>query len=135
MLNIVASFFRPTIPPSKDDVLQRKTRTKQECFSLHGNNFPLFFETIHRAAMAGCKPNRNTAQGNALGRKGIAILRSERAKGMGRIASELPPAALSERKLLSSLTPRVLPWAIYLLGLRPVITQKDNPNNIPTAPL
>lgn len=87
--------------------------------------FLYFLQAIHRAAMAGCKPNRNTAQGNALGRKGIAILRSERAKGMGRIASELPPAALSERKLLSSLTPRVLPWAIYLLGLRPVIAHKD----------
>lgn len=43
MLNIVASFFRFTIPPSKNDVLQRKTRTKQKCFSLHGNNVPLFF--------------------------------------------------------------------------------------------
>lgn len=52
MLNIVASFFRLTIPPSKDDDLQRKTRTKLECFSLHGNNLPLFFETIHRTEMA-----------------------------------------------------------------------------------
>lgn len=52
MLNIVASFFRFTIPSSKDDVLQRKTGTKQKCFSLHGNNLPLFFETIHRVAMA-----------------------------------------------------------------------------------
>lgn len=51
MLNIVASFFRPTIPPSKDDVLQRKIRTKQKYFSLHGNSVPLFFETIHRVAM------------------------------------------------------------------------------------
>lgn len=53
MLNIVASFFRPTIPSSKDDVLQRKTRTKQKCFSLHGNSVPLFFEAIHRVAIAG----------------------------------------------------------------------------------
>lgn len=52
MLNIVASFFRLTIPSSKDDDLQRKTRTKQKYFSLHGNNLPLFFEAIHRAAMA-----------------------------------------------------------------------------------
>ena len=71
-------------------------------------------------AKTGWKPNGNTAQGNTLGRNGITILRSERAKGMGRIANELLPAALSERKLLSSLTPRVLPWAIFLLGLRPV---------------
>ncbi len=57
-------------------------------------------------AKTGWKPNKNTAQGDALGRNGIAILRSERAKGMGRVASELPPAALSERKILSSLTPQ-----------------------------
>lgn len=53
MLNIIASFFRPTIPSSKDDVLQRKIRTKQKYFSLHGNSVSLFFETIHRVAMAG----------------------------------------------------------------------------------
>ncbi len=29
MLNIVASFFRPTIPPSKDDVLQQKYESKE----------------------------------------------------------------------------------------------------------
>lgn len=62
MLNIVASFFRLTIPPSKNDVLQRKTRTKQKCFFLHGNNLPLFFETIHRVAMTERKQNRNIAQ-------------------------------------------------------------------------
>ena len=64
MLNIVASFFRFTIPPSKNDVLQRKTRTKQKCFSLHGNNVPLFLQSIHRAAMAGRSPKRNIAQRN-----------------------------------------------------------------------
>ena len=52
MLNIVASFFRLTIPSFIDDVLQRKTRTKQKCFFLHGNNLPLFFEAIHRAEIA-----------------------------------------------------------------------------------
>lgn len=62
MLNIVASFFRFTIPPSKNDDLQRKTGTKQKCFSLHGNNLPLFFETIHRAAMTEQKPKRNITQ-------------------------------------------------------------------------
>ena len=80
-------------------------------------------------AKTGWKPNGNTAQGNALGKNWVAILRSERAKEMGRIANKLPPAALSERKLLSSLTPRVLPWAIFLLGLRPVFAHKDNPKN------
>ncbi len=59
MLNIVASFFRLTIPSSKDEVLQRKTRTEQKCFFLHGNKFPRFFETIHRATMAEQKQNRN----------------------------------------------------------------------------
>lgn len=62
MLNIVASFFRFTIPSSKNDDLQRKTGTKQKCFSLHGNNLPLFFETIHRAAMTEQKPKRNITQ-------------------------------------------------------------------------
>jgi len=73
----------------------------------------------------GLKAQWEYSPGQRPGEEGIAILRSERAKGMGRIASELPPAALSECKLLSSLTPRVVPWAIYLLGLRPVITHKD----------
>lgn len=58
MLNIVASFFRLTIPSSKNDVLQRKTRTKQKCFFLHGNNFHLFFEAIHRAEMTEQKPKK-----------------------------------------------------------------------------
>lgn len=58
MLNIVASFFRFTIPPSKNDVLQRKTRTKQKCFSLHGNNVPLFF-AIHPS---GCNDGEKAKQ-------------------------------------------------------------------------
>lgn len=62
MLNIVASFFRFTIPPSKNDVLQRKTRTKQKYFSLHGNNFPLFFQFIKHPEKAEQKPNRNITQ-------------------------------------------------------------------------
>lgn len=62
MLNIVAAFFRLTIPSSKNDVLQRKTRTKQKCFFLHGNNFPLFFETIHRAEMTEQKPKKIITQ-------------------------------------------------------------------------
>lgn len=55
MLNIVASFFRFTIPPSKNDVLQRKTRTKQKYFSLHGNNFPLFFVNHPSGCNSGVK--------------------------------------------------------------------------------
>lgn len=62
MLNIVASFFRPTIPSSKDDVLQRKTRTKQKCFSLHGNSVPLFFQFIKHPEKAEQKPNKNITQ-------------------------------------------------------------------------
>ena len=62
MLNIVASFFRFTIPPSKNDVLQRKTRTKQKCFSLHGNSVPLFFQFIKHPEKAEQKPNKNVAQ-------------------------------------------------------------------------
>ena len=58
MLNNVASFFRFTIPPSKNDVLQRKTRTKQKCFSLHGNNVPLFF-AIHPS---GCNDGEKAKQ-------------------------------------------------------------------------
>lgn len=63
MLNIVASFFRPTIPSSKNDVLQRKTRKKQKCFSLHGNNFPLFLVNHPSGCNDGRKPNGNKAQG------------------------------------------------------------------------
>ena len=96
--------------------LQEMTEQKQNRNIVQGT-----VELPWLQAKTGWKPNGNTAQGNTLGRNGIAILRSERAKGMERIASELPPAALSERKLLSSLTPSVLPWAIFLLGLRPVI--------------
>ena len=73
----------------------------------------------------GLKARQEYSPGQRPGDEWDSYLRSERAKGMGRIASELPPAALSERKLLSSLTPRVLPWAIFLLGLRPVIAHKD----------
>ena len=38
-----------------------------------------------------------------------------------RVSISLAPVALTARQLVNEHTPRVLPWAVFLLGLRPVI--------------
>ena len=38
-----------------------------------------------------------------------------------RTSISLSPVALTARQLVNELTPRVLPWAVFLLGLRPVL--------------
>ena len=38
-------------------------------------------------------------------------------------SSSLAPVALTARQLVNELTPRVLPWAVIPLGLRPVIAR------------
>ena len=35
--------------------------------------------------------------------------------------TSLSPVALTARQLVNELTPRVLPWAVFPLGLRPVL--------------
>ena len=38
-----------------------------------------------------------------------------------RVNTSLAPVALTARQLVNELTPRVLPWAVFPLGLRPVL--------------
>ncbi len=38
-----------------------------------------------------------------------------------RVSTSLAPVALTARQLVNELTPRVLPWAVFPLGLRPVL--------------
>ena len=40
-----------------------------------------------------------------------------------RTSISLSPVALTARQLVNELTPRVLPWAVFLLGLRPVLAR------------
>ena len=41
----------------------------------------------------------------------------------GRTSISLAPFALTARQLVNELKPRVIPWAVFLLGLRPVIAR------------
>jgi|GEM_PF-6267665 len=40
-----------------------------------------------------------------------------------RVSISLAPVALTARQLVNELTPRVLPWAVFPLGLRPVLAR------------
>ena len=77
-------------------------------------------QTISRAATAGRSPNRIIAQGITLGGILLLFCALKEQKEVANTHRKIIPIALSERKLLGSLFPRVLPWAVILLGLRPV---------------
>ena len=74
-------------------------------------------------AMTGRSPNRNIAHGNTLGVSELSNLRSERAAGVSSLAILPIPFALSERKIVFQFLPRVLPWAVFLLGFQPAIAR------------
>ena len=72
-------------------------------------------------AKAGWKPNKNTAQGSALGKDIQLTCALKEQKEGERTSISLSPVALTVRQLVNELTPRVLPWAVFPLGLRPVL--------------
>ena len=73
------------------------------------------------AAKTGWKPNKNTAQGSALGKDIQLTCALKEQKEGERTSISLSPVALTARQLVNELTPRVLPWAVFPLGLRPVL--------------
>ena len=81
--------------------------------------------------MTGRSPNRNIAQGNTLGVSELSSLRSERAAGVSSLIILPIPFALSERKIAIPFLPRVLPWAVFLLGFQPAIARNHACSTVP----
>ena len=75
------------------------------------------------AAKTGWKPNKRIAQSNALGTGDPLFCALKEQKESERRGTSLAPFALTARQLVNYRLPMVLPWAIFLLGLRPVFAR------------
>ena len=81
-----------------------------------------FYKGLH-AAKTGWKPNKCIAQSNALGTVDPLFCALKEQKEEERKSTSLAPFALTARQLVNYRLPMVLPWAIFLLGLRPVFAR------------
>ncbi|MES4921041.1 hypothetical protein ABVC70_03715 [Hoylesella timonensis] len=68
-------------------------------------------------------PNKRIAQSNALGTVSSLFCALKEQKEDERKGTSLTPFALTARQLVNYRLPMVLPWAIFLLGLRPVFAR------------
>ena len=93
----------------------------------HDEEFALTikYEGWH-AAETGWKPNWNITQGSTLGKYIPTYWRAVSAKGNWEKDTSLAPFALTVRQWANERPPRVLPWAIFQLGLRPAFALNVN---------